>query len=412
MLYFFPYLGTFVTLIYENNIDIMKRKVCWVLTLLWVFVALTGAQEKGIKLIHGPYLQNVGPDEATIVWVADKPSVGWVELAPEGTESFYAVERPRFYDTENGVKKTSTVHSVKLKGLQPDTRYRYRVFAQEVLSHIGHKIVYGYFASTDVYTKKPLTFKTLSPKKSTVSFAMVNDIHGDSDLLQTLIGKCNLKQTDLFFFNGDMVSVSHNEAQVFEGFMDRATSLFAAEIPMYYARGNHETRGAFATEFQRYFSPKEKNLYFAFRQGPVYFILLDTGEDKPDSDIEYAGITVYDDYRTEQAAWLKDILSSKEYKEAPYKVVVAHIPPIGDWHGIEEVKNKFMPLLREAGPDLMLCGHLHRLVHDKATAQTPFPILVNPNKAVVQVEAGPENMNVKVVDVEGKMLDSFVVKRR
>lgn len=40
------------------------------------------------------------------------------------------------------------------------------------------------------------------------------------------------------------------------------------------------------------------------RQGPVCFIFLDTGEDKPDSDIEYSGITDYDRYRTEQAQWL------------------------------------------------------------------------------------------------------------
>ena len=119
--------------------------------------------------------------------------------------------------------------------------------------------------------------------------------------------------------------------------MDTATKLFASEIPMYYTRGNHETRGAFATEFQRYFSPKEENIYYTFRQGPICFVVLDTGEDKPDSDIEYAGITVYDEYRTEQAEWLRRVLDSKEYKDAPFKIIVAHIPPIGGWHGNLEV---------------------------------------------------------------------------
>lgn len=58
--------------------------------------------------------------------------------------------------------------------------------------------------------------------------------------------------------------------------MDTAVRLFASEIPMYYARGNHETRGVFATEIQRYFSPCQEHLYYAFRQGPVYCIVLDT----------------------------------------------------------------------------------------------------------------------------------------
>ena len=387
----------------------MKEKNLLLLCVLLLSVSVY-AQE-GIKLAHGPYLQNMGPDEVTIVWLSDKPSVGWVELAPDDGSNFYATERPRFFDAKNGVKNTSTIHTVKLKGLNPGTNYRYRVFAQEVLSHIGHKIVYGDYAATNVYSKKPLVFKTSDPANQTISFAMVNDIHGNNGLLENLVSKCDLKKTDFIIFNGDMVSVFNEENHIFNGFMDKATALFASEIPMYYTRGNHETRGAFATEFQRYFSPKEENIYYTFRQGPVCFVILDTGEDKPDSDIEYAGITVYDEYRSEQAEWLRQVLNSKEYKEAPFKVIVAHIPPIGGWHGNLEVENKFMPLLREAKPDLMLCGHLHRFVHQKATAETPFPIIVNSNTAVLKAAANSEELDVQVIDTEGKVLDRFSVKK-
>lgn len=387
----------------------MKEKNLLLLCVLLLSVSVY-AQE-GIKLAHGPYLQNMGPDEVTIVWLSDKPSVGWVEFAPDDGSNFYATERPRFFDAKNGVKNTSTIHTVKLKGLNPGTNYRYRVFAQEVLSHIGHKIVYGDYAATNVYSKKPLVFRTSDPANQTISFAMVNDIHGNNGLLENLVSKCDLKKTDFIIFNGDMVSVFNEENHIFNGFMDKATALFASEIPMYYTRGNHETRGAFATEFQRYFSPKEENIYYTFRQGPVCFVILDTGEDKPDSDIEYAGITVYDEYRSEQAEWLRQVLNSKEYKEAPFKVIVAHIPPIGGWHGNLEVENKFMPLLREAKPDLMLCGHLHRFVHQKATAETPFPIIVNSNTAVLKAAANSEELDVQVIDTEGKVLDRFSVKK-
>lgn len=387
----------------------MKEKNLLLLCVLLLSVSVY-AQE-GIKLAHGPYLQNMGPDEVTIVWLSDKPSVGWVELAPDDGSNFYATERPRFFDAKNGVKNTSTIHTVKLKGLNPGTNYRYRVFVQEVLSHTGHKIVYGDYAATNVYSKKPLVFKTSDPANQTISFAMVNDIHGNNGLLENLVSKCDLKKTDFIIFNGDMVSVFNEENHIFNGFMDKATALFASEIPMYYTRGNHETRGAFATEFQRYFSPKEENIYYTFRQGPVCFVILDTGEDKPDSDIEYAGITVYDEYRSEQAEWLRQVLNSKEYKEAPFKVIVAHIPPIGGWHGNLEVENKFMPLLREAKPDLMLCGHLHRFVHQKATAETPFPIIVNSNTAVLKAAANSEELDVQVIDTEGKVLDRFSVKK-
>lgn len=254
-----------------------------------------------ITITHGPYLQNVGSNEATIVWITDKPSIGWVELASDGNGSFYAKEHPRYFDTSNGIKNTSTIHAVKVKGLTPGKQYRYRVFAQEVLKHTGYKIIYGSYASTDVYYRKPLTFHTCNPQAPATSFVMVNDIHGDNKLLEDLMSRCNLTQTDFVLFNGDMLSFINSEDQLFKGFMDTAVRLFASEIPMYYARGNHETRGVFATEIQRYFSPCQEHLYYAFRQGPVYCIVLDTGEDKPDSDIEYAGITQYDLYRTEQS---------------------------------------------------------------------------------------------------------------
>lgn len=175
------------------------KKFQILIAFLWLSVCLAGAVESKIQLVHGPYLQNLGPDEVTIVWLSDKPSVGWVELAPDDDTNFYATERPKYYDARNGVKNTSTIHTVKIKGLKPGTNYRYRVFVQEVLSHIGHKIIYGNYASTDVYSKKPLMFKTSDPEDNSVSFAMINDIHGKNDVLTNLVSKCDLKKTDFSF---------------------------------------------------------------------------------------------------------------------------------------------------------------------------------------------------------------------
>jgi len=36
---------------------------------------------------------------------------------------------------------------------------------------------------------------------------------------------------------------------------------------------------------------------------------------------------------TEQAKWLEKIIQSDEFKQAPFKVVITHIPPFGNWHG-------------------------------------------------------------------------------
>ena len=66
--------------------------------------------------------------------MVNKPSVGWVELAPDDRTHFYRTERPKVFNAKDGIKLTSTVHSVHLKGLEPGTRYRYRVYSQEVLN--------------------------------------------------------------------------------------------------------------------------------------------------------------------------------------------------------------------------------------------------------------------------------------
>lgn len=74
-----------------------------------------------IKNLCGPCLQNVKEDEATIVWIVNKPSIGWVELAPNDRTHYYGEERSRYFDTTNGVKNTSLLHTVKVKALTPGT---------------------------------------------------------------------------------------------------------------------------------------------------------------------------------------------------------------------------------------------------------------------------------------------------
>ena len=379
------------------------KKLIYVL-LLTVATRVATAQ---IKILYGPYLQNVKENEATIVWVADKPSIGWVELAPNDGTHYYGEERPKYFDTTNGVKNTSLLHAVKVKALTPGTTYRYRIYSQEVLSHEGINVIYGRVAASDVYRKNALTFTTCDPNKKETSFVMINDIHGRENIITKLLNNANYKDKDLIIFNGDMVSEFKDEQTIFNGFMKESIDLFASEKPMYYARGNHETRGEFATSFQKYFSPKEPFLYYLFRQGPVCFIMLDTGEDKPDSDIEYSGITDYDGYRTDQVEWMKELYKNENFKQAKFKVVIAHMPPSADlniWHGQKDVLKKFVPILNELGVDLMLCGHLHRNKYEEPSAGIKFPVLVNSNNSVVSVETNGDQMNLEVLDLDGKVV--------
>ncbi|MGN1215867.1 MAG: metallophosphoesterase [Candidatus Cryptobacteroides sp.] len=381
------------------------------LFLLLASAAVIRAQEP-FGIIHGPYLQNVTSSEATIVWVASTSSVGWVELAPDDGSHFYAGERPRFYDCRNGIKTQSRIHSVKLTGLEPGTTYRYRVYATEIVGRSGWYVDYGRTVATNVYSKKPLRLTTLDEDASSVSFVMVNDIHGDSGKLEALLDQCDLDKTDMVLFVGDMVSQFSNEETVFGGFMDKAVELFASEKPMYYTRGNHETRGDLAYNFQDYFSTRQDHIYYMFRHGPVCFVALDCGEDKPDSDLEYSGINCYDQYRDEQAEWLRRVVSSEEFVSAPFRIVTCHMPSTGDWHGDREIREKFIPILNEAGVDVMLSGHTHRRQRTAPGEAAAFPIVVNSNDDVLQCTVTEEELSLRIVSRDGKVLDTMTIRKK
>ncbi|MDR1723778.1 MAG: metallophosphoesterase [Tannerella sp.] len=363
--------------------------------------------QEDLAIIHGPYLQNLSSDEVTIVWVTNKEAVSWVELAPDDSTHFYLIERRKFYSAKNGVKLQGRVHSVKLNNLKTATKYRYRVVSQEIIDRQGNFITYGRQVSTTAY--RPATFITLDPTKKSVAFTMVNDIHGRSDVLEQMLKLAEPTKQDLVLFNGDMVSSMKSEEDFFNGFMDVGVKTFAQNIPMYYCRGNHETRGVFATMFQDYFSPKSPELYYLVRQGPVCFVVLDCGEDKPDTDVEYYGITDYDYYRTIEAEWLREAIKDKRYTEAPFKVIVCHMPPFRDWHGEAEILEKFVPILNDAKADVMLCGHLHHTSKHEANAAVKFPVLINSNNSYLKGSVEGNKLTLDIYDLDGKRTEGLTV---
>ncbi|MDE6085896.1 MAG: metallophosphoesterase [Muribaculaceae bacterium] len=372
-----------------------------IITSILLFLMCMG-HAHAIKILSGPYLQNVTDNEATIVWRTDSAALSWVEIAPDGNDSFYAESHPRYYATSMGRALIGKLHKITIKNLKPNTTYRYRIVSREVLTEEPYYVAYGETAATDVYRNNPLEFTTPGPNES-LDFLVVNDMHADNGKLADLMGNFKKGETDFVLFNGDMVSFMDNENQLFEGFIDKAVELFASETPFLMVRGNHESRGKFAQKYMNYFPTPTGMPYYTVKRGPVFFIFLDGGEDKPDDCIEYYGTAFGDDYRAEQAEWLESVVESDEFKSSPYKIVVCHIPPVGDtWHGPQHAKELWLPILNKSGIDLMLCGHLHRhKFHDKGFEGAKFPVLINSNKDVVKVSANPVSLDFTVTDRSG-----------
>ena len=171
-------------------------------------------------------------------------------------------------------------------------------------------------------------------------------------------------------------------------------------------------RGKYACDFFEYFPNRNKNAYYTFRDGPAYFICLDSGEDKPDSDIRNLELSVSDQFRAEEVEWLKQIVNTPEFKSAPIKIVVIHMPPKANgWYGTAEIDRLFMPVLNGTGIDLMLCGHEHKHLYiDKGNANNDFPILINSNLWRTDINVSVSGIEAKLVDASGNIMNTYTIQ--
>lgn len=142
-------------------------------------------------------------------------------------------------------------------------------------------------------------------------------------------------------------------------------------------RGNHENRGAYAQHWLDYFPTPTGETYYTFRRGPAFFIVLDGCEDKPDNDPRYYGMGDWNEYRRQQAEWLKGVVNSDEFRAAPVRIVLMHMIPGKEdsWYGEQQIRRLFVPELAGKGIDLMLCGHYHRYhwIDDGSRGSTSDP---------------------------------------
>ena len=381
-----------------------------------LFIAGSAAAQPSVRIAGGPWLQQPTDEGVTVVWTTTLDAAAWVEVAPDDGSHFYAAERPRYYDTHIGRRRTGRLHRVRVDGLEPGRTYRYRLMQQAVLADEGNRrVVLGEGYGSDILKHAPYPAATHDAQRNSVSFWMVCDIHGRDSIYRLLLDGAGRARPDFVCLNGDMLTQIEDEAQLLDGYL-RTTGevLGTAGIPIVVTRGNHENRGSHASRFLDYFPTPTGETYYGFRQGPAYFLVLDGGEDKPDSDIRYYGLAASDAYRAQEAAWLERAVRSEEFRSAEYRIVLIHMPPDAEgWYGCRETARLFVPILNRAGIDLMLCGHYHRLDYiDDGSHGTDFPILVNSDRDRVAVTAGPQGIGIEVTDTSGKTIRRHRIGKR
>ena len=357
------------------------------------------------NLLYGPWVCNVTENGFTVLWVTEKPSLDYVEIAPADGSAFDGQYREKYYQTSHGRRTAGTYHCVRIDSLQPGTEYRYRIVGKVVEDDSNiYRINYGLLR--EISAKRNHSVRTLDPSAEVCRFSMMNDIHGKDKVYAALAATMDPKKTDFLVLNGDMVSNAKQIDTVIKHMVEPIKKQ-AEQIPLFYARGNHEGRGADFDKLYDMFPTSTGQFYYTFRQGPAAFVVLDAGEDKPDSHHEYGGTADYDAYREAQTEWLLKAVKEESFASAPMKICIIHIPTLAfrsSWYAERYITEHWVPILEKAGLDLALCAHHHKWrVIGAGEHGKNYPLLVNGNDERMDVVVTATSIDVKTYATDGTL---------
>jgi predicted phosphodiesterase len=350
-----------------------------------------------------PYLQAPTTDSMTIMWLTNQLCLNWVEYGETeklGTKAEQCAH--------GMINTNSRINTVTLTNLKPNTTYYYKVFSKQILDFRPYKITFGDIISSETYR-----FQTLDPKTKDVSWLILNDIHDRPESFGELIQLNQNKPYDFVFLNGDMFDYQTDENQIINHLL-HPCSLFSTEKPFMFVRGNHETRGKYSRNLLDYYYNYDKKEYYSFKMGSVFTIVLDTGEDKKDSHPVYGGTVNYDSYREEQAIWLEKQMKSKAFKNAPFRVVMMHIPHYhsDEEHGTTECRRLFGSLFEKYKIDLFVAGHTHEYGMFEPNKEHSYHFVIGGGpetgtRTLIRIDANSKVLNLQMLNDSGKEIGLF-----
>lgn len=358
---------------------------------------------------YGPWIHNVSETGFTVLWTSAQKDFAWVEVAPDDGTPFESALRQRFYYVIDGRRIADNFHSVRVSGLEPGKAYRYRIYAK-VINDDSNAYGVDYGPARRVKFKGEATIRTLDRNAEKCRFFMANDIHLNDDRYKGVVKGVKSSDFDFFVMNGDMASYI-SEADTMLRHVFHVVPSLTSSIPTVYTRGNHETRGRDAHHLSKFCPTPTGRPYYFLRQGPVAFLILDGGEDKPDEAPEYSGTVEFDKFRAEEVEWIKEVVKDPLFAEAKYKVAIMHVPALkfpDSWWGQLWLNENMVPVLNEAGVDIMLSGHHHKHIYIKpGECGNDFPILANDEEARLEFEADSKGYHIRIYDMTGKLTHSY-----
>jgi predicted phosphodiesterase len=356
-------------------------------------------------ITRGPYLSAPTDSSATIVWMTDLPSHARVVYGTGTVLDREAVPQ------RHGMSPVGTVHTVRLTGLQPGRTYNYRVVVTPVLQLTSYWPTKGLESRSEQYT-----FTTFDPRGESVSFVSISDTHESPARIDSIMRRIDWSATEFLVHTGDAFNGVTSEDQVWAGWLTPMISGgLGGTKPLIFARGNHDTRGGFARELERYVPIEEGRFYYARDAGPVHLLVIDTGEDKHDTTQVYARLNRMREYREEELAWFtRHIATSERLRTAPFRIAVMHQPRWG-WlsDDNEAARAAWTAAANAAKIDLVIAGHNHRysLTPAGSPAGNAHPILVVGQGQFAKIQATASEIRVTVIDRDGTTVNAFTVPR-
>lgn len=263
------------------------------------------------RIAGGPFVVNVGPRTATIVWVVQTDSL---TLTP-------AVGPAR-------ISPSLRVEKTTLTGLQPNTRYE--------------------FEAGGVDAGKG-SFKTAPTGAEPYRFVVFGDTRTRHEMHRKVVDAIVKHGTpDFVLHTGDLVS-DGSDSGLWPIFFDIERQLLR-NTAFYPALGNHERN---SREFYEYFQVGPP--FYSFNWGNGHFAVIN-------SDLGNAATsaTAREAFWAEQTRWLEDDLTRNQ--KADFRFVIAHHPPFSAVTSRQEFNKNMtalVPLFEKFKVTAGFFGHDH-----------------------------------------------------
>ncbi len=281
----------------------------------------------------GPVVLISDNNEYNIVWRTKEAS--------QGTVTISGVSEP-YKDEKNGVVRAADyIHTVRVPYSELDGK------TYSVSGIDGEFNFNGASNSTDNIEFATFSDTHFKPDDASKKSAMLDFVEERMSTLHA--------NADVIVLNGDITDQLANKAEYYGLFEFMYAASSGGTKPIIYTVGNHEKRGFYAKEIEKYLTHSTGEMYAHIDYGPTSIILLDSGEDKGDSAVNYGGVNNFAQYFTEQYNWLQSIGGYNEQKQ--YTFVINH-GPAAVCTG-NELQATYCDTLYNFGTDLALGGHIH-----------------------------------------------------